>query len=189
MSCWVRVLVAPGPGTQLSPLLSLIPHSVLQRVTRSHLWVLGTCMSWGVHYRPRQSSAAERAWWGRSWRLPVAASLRDPPLSSPPSLSTAQTSIGHPPPLPEAGAPEVCSGSCVQTQALQGPRVRPHRGIPGFTQVLPAPHLLTHRWGWPTCTTQSTNNTRVCMHYHARAVQTAALSSLTGGGAEGRGWA
>lgn len=77
----------------------------------------------------------------------------------------------------------------MQTRALQGPRVRPHRGIPGFTQVLPAPHLLTHRWRWPTCTTQSTNNTRVFMHYHARALQTGS-PELTHWGRGGRqGWA
>ena len=94
----------------------------------------GGCVCWGVCCRPRQSSAAERAWGVRSLRLPVAASLKEPPPTLPPSLpSAAQTSIGPP---SEAGTPEVCSGSCVQTQALQGPRVHPQQGCP---KVYPGP--------------------------------------------------
>lgn len=118
--------------------LPVVPRT--PRHPAAPLWVLGACMCWGVRCRPRQSSAAERAWGVRSLRLPVAASLKEPPPSLPSSLlSAAQTSIGPP---SEAGAPEVCSGSCVQTRALQGPRVHPQQGrpkvYPGSSSPTPA---------------------------------------------------
>lgn len=75
-----------------------------------------------------RGSALERAWGGRNFLIPVAASLNEPPSSLPPlSLALLKQAPGP----QEADASEVCSGSCVQACVLKGPACPPTQGHSG----------------------------------------------------------